>query len=360
MFMDRQRSQTSNKITQPAPSNTHRVPVSNESQANRTPQSTSPKSPLKSSEEGKIDPATSLSPADATTPEYLNIRISEIDFNEHTWRCNPDNRAMKQLAKSIHENGLLQVINVKREGDRYKTVFGNRRIAACKLIGLKTIRAEVKPAESITDAFPIIENIKRSDYEAIPFAIEIHKRLNSLRPELEVDDMIKLFNNVDRQSRQQNKIDATVKSIMEDTECSASTLRNHLCLLKLPANIRQAIEENKLKQSFGYVLANNIGHTDFDAISRKALKDKMSKSELEELFRSSCASTGDTNRRSAPTRRLLKQMQDLKVELKDKVEDLSHDEAEELLTELNELRSIIQAVSSPGSKIPHRDHDEVG
>ncbi len=324
--------------------NTHKTQMSNGAQANEIPESTAVKNVTKRTEEKDTYSATSVSTAFASIPVSEEIPIDKIDFDKHGYRCNVNSKANKQLIESIKKNGLLQPICVIRYKDRFKLIFGNRRIASCKLIGLKTIHARVYPAESITDAFPITENIKRSDYDPILFANEISKRIRSLKPDLDLDGMVKLFNNTDRQLKQHGKTDATVTSVLEETECSASTIRNHLNLLKLPAQIQKAIEENKMKPTLGYVLANNIKHQDYDAYCKKVLEEKMLKSTLEDLFESSVPPQTGTDHNSATVLKVLNKMIDLKKELKKGSDDLSYDDANKILSEFMLIKEIIEVL----------------
>ncbi|KAF0155735.1 MAG: chromosome partitioning protein ParB family [Syntrophaceae bacterium] len=358
MSMNLSRFQTKNKATQSSASNTHKAPVSTESPANQVPQSTVPKCAPRLTEEGDIHPMTSVSSANAITLEYLDIPIDQIDFARGGYRYNSDNKSLRRLADSIRDYGLLHAIVVRREGNRYKIVLGNRRVVACDSIGLKVIHARVEPTESNTHAFPIIENIKRSDYDPISFAIEIHKRLTSLKPGLDLDALIKLFNNTHRQIKNQKNIDATVTSILEETECSASTIRNHLDLLKLPDHLRRAIEDNKLTPTLGYVFANNMEHPAFDANCQKALKEKMKRSTLEELFKAPVTSQASADQVSAAARQLLKQIKDIKNRLKKRSGDLSNDDANNLLSEVMLIKEIIEDLrSKAGLGISHLSHE---
>lgn len=99
------------------------------------------------------------------------IEISLIDNNPDQPRKNFDPTAIRELATSIKEYGVIQPIILKKNGDRYIIVAGERRFRASKLAGLKVIPAIVRDyTENQVKEIALLENIQREDLNPIETA----------------------------------------------------------------------------------------------------------------------------------------------------------------------------------------------
>ena len=93
-----------------------------------------------------------------------NIKIDSICVNSHQPRENFDESALKSLAESIRENGLLQPLTVRKSGKGYELIAGERRLRALKLLERKTAPCIVVNADLEKSAvLAIIENIQREN-----------------------------------------------------------------------------------------------------------------------------------------------------------------------------------------------------
>jgi ParB/RepB/Spo0J family partition protein len=103
------------------------------------------------------------------------LTITDIDPSPFNTRRASDDRAIKDLMKSIREQGLLQPITVRRRDGRFETVFGNRRLEASKRLNNATIDAQVKEYSN-DDAFilNLTENVQREDMDPIDVANAVH------------------------------------------------------------------------------------------------------------------------------------------------------------------------------------------
>ena len=94
----------------------------------------------------------------------IDINMSLIDNNPAQPRKNFDPTALQELATSIKNYGVIQPIVVKKKGDRYLIIAGERRFRACKLAGVKTIPAVVRDyTDSQIKEIALLENIQRED-----------------------------------------------------------------------------------------------------------------------------------------------------------------------------------------------------
>jgi ParB family chromosome partitioning protein len=96
--------------------------------------------------------------------EIKKIPIERIFISSDNPRREFDEQALKELADSIRTYGLLQPIMVRPKNGNYELIIGERRLRACKMLGLKEIDARV---ETIDDSrameMRLIENTHRAD-----------------------------------------------------------------------------------------------------------------------------------------------------------------------------------------------------
>ena len=83
--------------------------------------------------------------AENRLPKIYDIPLSEIDeFPNHPYQVRMD-EDMTQLVESVKERGIITpVILRKKEDGRYEMVSGHRRMKACELAGLETVKADVQ------------------------------------------------------------------------------------------------------------------------------------------------------------------------------------------------------------------------
>ena len=100
--------------------------------------------------------------------EPVTVRLSRIEPNPEQPRRRFDEEALKELSDSIKEYGVLQPLVVKRKGDRFEIIAGERRWRAARLAGLKEVPVIIKdlaPKEILE--ISLVENLQREDLNAI-------------------------------------------------------------------------------------------------------------------------------------------------------------------------------------------------
>ncbi|GFR35097.1 ParB/RepB/Spo0J family partition protein [Thermobrachium celere] len=113
------------------------------------------------------------------TEGIKEVDINDIFPNEEQPRKNIDNEKIEQLAQSIKEHGIIQPIIVKKDGDFYKIIAGERRWRAARLAGLKKvpiIEKEISEKEAME--ISLIENIQREDLNPIEEALAYKKLID--------------------------------------------------------------------------------------------------------------------------------------------------------------------------------------
>lgn len=94
----------------------------------------------------------------------INIPIGNIRPNPYQPRKVFDKALLEELADSIREFGVLQPISVRRSGDKFELVAGERRLRASKLAGKRTIPAILMQVSERDSSFlALIENLQREN-----------------------------------------------------------------------------------------------------------------------------------------------------------------------------------------------------
>ncbi|MBR4705669.1 MAG: ParB/RepB/Spo0J family partition protein [Paludibacteraceae bacterium] len=154
--------------------------------------------------------------------KVVEINVELIDPNPFQPRKVFSDDELVELAESIEQHGLIQPIAVRKVGDRYQLISGERRTRASKLAGLPTIKAQVY--ENLDDKamaeWALIENIQRVDLNPV----EIAKSYQQL-----------IYNH-----------GYTHEDLSKIVSKSRSAITNSLRLLKLPEVVLLWIEEGKI------------------------------------------------------------------------------------------------------------------
>jgi ParB family chromosome partitioning protein len=117
------------------------------------------------------------------SPDVIeDIDIDLIIPNPNQPRTVFDESKIKELGNSIKEYGLLQPINVTRDGSRYILIAGERRLRATKLIKQTKIKAIViNVDDSKLAKLALIENIQRADLNVVELAKSYNKLLTQFK-----------------------------------------------------------------------------------------------------------------------------------------------------------------------------------
>lgn len=94
----------------------------------------------------------------------LELEVSVI--RPPKWQLRPLNKeVVEELERSIQNTGLLQPIVVRRSAGQYELVFGSHRLAACKALGLRRVRAIIADfTDDESFLARVTENLVRNDY----------------------------------------------------------------------------------------------------------------------------------------------------------------------------------------------------
>lgn len=163
--------------------------------------------------------------------EIVKIKLDRIVPNKNQPRLDFYDDSIKGLAESIKQNGLLQPITVRKSGDKFELIAGERRYRACLLNGDSDIEAIIMDSSDDESAkLALIENLQREDLNAIEQAMAMQRIMKSE--------------------------DLTQVELAERLGYRQSTVANKLRLLKLPEYIKNAISRGEITERHARALLN--------------------------------------------------------------------------------------------------------
>lgn len=217
------------------------------------------------------------------------IRIDFIDPSGMQPRTRFDEAKLEELAQSIRVNGVVQPVLVRRKGERYELIAGERRWRAAQRAGLVEVPALVRdiPDDKVLE-LALIENIQREDLNPIEEAKAYRKLLD--------------------------KVGLTQESLAEQVGRDRSYITNYLRLLRLPGDIQSLVEDEKLTAGHARAI---VGIPDADSqrrVARRIIQGGLSVRATERLIQGLTKDSGsrklgqaetppnDANVRAAETR----------------------------------------------------------
>ena len=184
------------------------------------------------------------------------IPINEINLSKFQTRKKFDEEKLKELSKSIEKNGLIQPIIVRKGKKKFELVAGERRLKACKLVGIDEIPAIVSDFDD-RKAFEsgLIENLQREDLTSIEEG-EGYNRL-------------------------MNEFNYTQEELAIIVSKSRSHVANLLRLISLPKEVKKFILDGKLSLGHARCLVGYVGAVN---LAKRIVKEDLSVRYVESLF----------------------------------------------------------------------------
>ena len=109
-----------------------------------------------------------------TDENLLTVDLDKLKAREDQPRKNFDDDSLEELANSIKADGVIQPIVVRKVGDKYEIIAGERRFRASKLAGLEKVPIVVKNvSDRKARELALVENIQREDLNPIEEAISL-------------------------------------------------------------------------------------------------------------------------------------------------------------------------------------------
>jgi len=188
----------------------------------------------------------------------VDIPIDAISVNPYQPRRNFDQKKLDELAKSIREQGVIQPIIVRRFGNGYELVAGERRLRASKIVGLKTIPAIVRQLEDqdmIEIAF--IENLQREQLDEVETADAYGRLL------MDKGDVQKVADRVGKD------VDA---------------IKERLWMLQLPPVVKKAVVSRLVSLDHARLLAQLVGEKKQCEMLEKIYQEKLTVEQTKQII----------------------------------------------------------------------------
>ncbi|HEY6229801.1 MAG TPA: ParB/RepB/Spo0J family partition protein [Pyrinomonadaceae bacterium] len=196
----------------------------------------------------------------AAAEETNEVPIDLIDPGFSQPRSFFDESALNELAKSITANGVVQPVLLRRKGDRFELIAGERRWRAAQRAGLTRIPAVVRDvSDDKVLEIALIENIQREDLNPIEEARAYRKLIESLG--------------------------LTQENVAERVGRDRSYVTNYLRLLKLPDDIQDLLQAGRLSTGHARTLLG-LERADLQRrIVRRIIDQDLSVRKTEQLVR---------------------------------------------------------------------------
>ncbi len=204
--------------------------------------------------------------------KVIEIDVRLIVPNPHQPRTEFDDSDIRSLAESIGQNGILQPLSVRKSGERYELIAGERRLRAAKMCGLQVVPCIVHDISERNSAIlALVENIQRQDLSFFDEAAAIEKlisyygmtqedaasklgkaqstianKLRLLRLTPEERELIMSFNLTERHARALLKLG----SCEERMNILEKVIKNKLNVERTEKLVEDYIGQKKVRQSY--------------------------------------------------------------------------------------------------------------
>ena len=189
------------------------------------------------------------------------VRLSEVEPNPEQPRKAFENEPLESLAESIAQHGIIQPIVVRRRGDMYMIITGERRWRAARMAGLSEVPVMIIEADDKKAAeLALVENIQRKD-------------LNPVEEAQAYADLIEEYS-------------YTQEEISKKVGRSRSSIANALRLLDLPEKVLEKLAQGEISEGHAKVLLGIKESEKLEKAAEAVVSRELSVRETEKLVKS--------------------------------------------------------------------------
>ena len=164
--------------------------------------------------------------ADKFVGNIVEIALEDIYPNASQPRTYFDEKALNELAQSIRNLGVIQPITLRKDGEKFEIISGERRYRASKIAGLESIPAYIRLVnDQELLEMALVENIQREDLDAIEIALTYQRLME--------------------------EIGLTQENLSQRVGKDRSTITNSIRLLRLHPDIQNAIRSGEISAGHG-------------------------------------------------------------------------------------------------------------
>lgn len=178
----------------------------------------------------------------------VEIALDDIYPNASQPRTYFDEKSLNDLAQSIKNLGVIQPVTLRKDGEKFEIISGERRYRASKIAGLKTIPAYIRLVnDQELLEMALVENIQREDLDPIEIALTYQRLLD--------------------------EIGMTQENLSQRVGKERSTITNSIRLLRLNPDVQNAIRSGEISAGHGRAIIS-LEHAELqDELFRKILKE---------------------------------------------------------------------------------------
>ncbi len=192
--------------------------------------------------------------------EMAEVRVADCIANPTQPRTTFDATALEELADSIRTLGLIQPITVRKQGDKYLIISGERRWRAAQMAELETIPAYIRNVDDQNlHAMALVENIQRQDLNAIEIALGMRRLIE--------------------------ECGLTQDSLAEKVGKRRSTIANYMRLLRLADPVQLAVKEGVISMGHAKAIASIENDKQQTSVLKKIIKSNLSVRQTEDYIR---------------------------------------------------------------------------
>jgi ParB family chromosome partitioning protein len=221
-------------------------------------------------------PAAANAPAPTSAPGYQEVPVHLIEPSPYQARREIPPEQLNELAESIRSEGLLQPVVVRKTGDKFQLIAGERRWRAFQQLKIKAIPARiVEASDASSAALGLIENLQREGLNPIE---EAHGYASLIR---------------DFDLTQENAADRVGKG--------RATVANALRLLSLDGELQGFVAKNLLSVGHAKVLLGIEDAAQRSLLARRVIEEGLSVRATEKLTQGAkAAGNGQVGRKARP------------------------------------------------------------
>lgn len=212
--------------------------------------------PLPGSAEGEV--SVNLSSASQRPNGPVQVHVYDIENNPFQPRRDFDEAALAELSESLQQHGMIQPLVVRRDGDRYQLISGERRLRAAIKAGWDRVPVHIKQVDDrqMTEV-AIVENLQRKDLNPLEKAASFQQYLE--------------------------RYGCTQEELACRLSIDRSTIANLIRLLELPEAIQHSLRSGKLTQGHARALLPLGDEREQIAFCQRIERESLSVRATEEL-----------------------------------------------------------------------------
>lgn len=189
--------------------------------------------------------------ADKFVGNIVEVSLEDIYPNASQPRTFFDEKALADLAQSIQNLGVIQPITLRKDGNRFEIISGERRFRASKIAGLSSVPAYIRLVnDQELLEMALVENIQREDLDSIEIALTYQRLLE--------------------------EIGLTQENLSQRIGKERSTITNSIRLLRLNPEMQNAIRSGEISAGHGRAILSVEEKEIQNLLFEKILQNKWS------------------------------------------------------------------------------------